>query len=79
MGGEAETRLERAKKYVAQSFPEMAEVSPQVSKAGPGDGATYTFTFRGKVARLAAGGNFQQIVRLTTDAQGEILKVAVSR
>ncbi|MBI2845531.1 MAG: hypothetical protein HYX86_03185 [Chloroflexi bacterium] len=78
MVNDAQSRLERVKKYVAHNFPDMAEVSPQVSKAGPGSTASYIFTFRGKVAHLA-GGNMQQILRVTTDAQGEILKVAASR
>ncbi|MDH4207597.1 MAG: hypothetical protein OEV76_01845 [Anaerolineae bacterium] len=69
---------DKVRKHVADHFPEMSEVRPKVKSANHDGKTTHRFTFR-KALRTAKGGDFQQIVHVTTDEEGRVLKVTVSR
>ncbi len=65
-------------KHIAEEFPEMAGAKPKVTLAKHGGETRYRFTYR-KALRSANGVKSQQIVHLTTDESGKVLKVSVSR
>lgn len=73
----AECRV-KVQEYVRKHFPDMKGVKPSVSSRKHGDQMRHRFTFR-KTLQSSDGGRFQQILHLTTDAGGEVLKVSVSR
>jgi hypothetical protein len=66
-------QVERVREYVARRFPEMAGVKPSVSHSQ----GKYRFTF--KKSRSVEEGRLVQIVRVTSDEDGNVLKVSVSR
>lgn len=68
----------RVQKHIGQHFADMADVKPTVSTLKSGGKTRYRFTFR-KALRSSDGERYKQIVHLTTDEGGEVLKVAVSR
>ncbi|NIN68184.1 MAG: hypothetical protein GTO63_26440 [Anaerolineae bacterium] len=68
----------RAQKHLEKHFPEMASVKPRVSSTNRGGQARHRFTYR-KALSSPNGEKFQQIVHLTTNEEGRVLKVAVSR
>jgi hypothetical protein len=65
-------------KYIEAHFPEMASVRPRVTTSNHGNKRTHRFTYR-KALRPTNEGAFQQVVHLTTDEDGKVLKVSVSR
>jgi hypothetical protein len=69
---------DKVRKHVADHFPEMSEVTPKVKSTNHGGKTTHRFTFR-KALRAPKGGDFEQIVHVTTDEEGQVLKVAVSK
>jgi hypothetical protein len=69
---------DRVRRYIEAHFPEMATVSPRVTTSNHGNKRTHRFTYR-KAMRSASEGTFQQVVHLTTDEDGKVLKVSVSR
>jgi hypothetical protein len=68
----------RVKKHIKDHFPEMAGVKPKVTSRNHGGEMRHRFTFR-KALRAPNGERFQQIVHLTADEDGKVLKVSVSR
>lgn len=68
----------RVRKHIKDHFPEMDGVRPKVTSRQHGGETRHRFTFR-KTLRSANGQKFQQIVHLTTDEAGKVLKVSVSR
>lgn len=68
----------KVRKHVADQFPEMSGVRPTVKSSNHGGKTTHRFTFR-KALHTAKGGDFQQIVHVTADEEGRVLKVSVSR
>jgi len=68
----------KARKHLKEHFPEMADVRPRVTSTNHGGHVRHRFTFR-KALRSSNGERFQQIVHLTTDEEGQVVKVAVSR
>jgi hypothetical protein len=68
----------RVKKHIKDHFPEMAGVKPKVTSRNHGGQMRHRFTFR-KALRSPDGEKFQQIVHLTADEDGKVLKVSVSR
>lgn len=68
----------RVQKHVKKHFPEMASVKPKVSSVNHGGQTRHRFTYR-KALSSSNGQKFQQVVHLTTDEEGRVLKVAVSR
>ncbi|HJX37373.1 MAG TPA: hypothetical protein VJ714_02115 [Anaerolineae bacterium] len=73
-----ESCQDKVRKHVADHFPEMSEVKPKVKTTNKGGKTTHRFTFR-KELRTPKGGDSQQIVHVTTDEEGRVLKVSVSR
>jgi hypothetical protein len=68
----------RVKKHIKEHFPDMAGAKPKISSESHGAETRHRFTYR-KALRSANGVKFQQIVHLTTDENGKVLKVSVSR
>jgi hypothetical protein len=68
----------KVRKYIEDRFPEMATVRPRVTSNNRDGKTRHRFTFR-KALRSPNGGQFQQIVHLTADEDGKVLKVSVSR
>jgi hypothetical protein len=68
----------RVRKHIKDHFPEMAGVRPKVTSRQHRGETRFRFTYR-KTLRPANGQKFQQIVHLTTDEGGKVLKVSVSR
>lgn len=66
---------EAACKYVARKFPLLADVRPTVTRAGQND----VYTFAQDVPVLPGGPKLRQVVRITVDAGGHILKVVMGR
>jgi len=71
MGGSAR---DAAVAHVARRFPELGGVRPTAS--GPAERKTFTFA---KNVEIAPGRTLRQVVRVTVDGNGRILKVAASR
>jgi hypothetical protein len=65
-------------KHITEHFPELAGAKPKVTLAKHGGETRYRFTYR-KALRSANGVKSQQIVHLTADESGRVLKVSVSR
>jgi hypothetical protein len=78
MTGPTKESKDRVQKYIEAHFPEMASVRPRVTTSNRGAKRTHRFTYR-KALRSAAEGTFQQVVHLTSDEDGKVLKVSVSR
>jgi hypothetical protein len=78
MTGPKRESKERVQKYIEAHFPEMARVRPRVATSNRGGERRYRFTYR-KALGPANEGAFQQVVHLTTDEEGKVLKVSVSR
>lgn len=68
----------RVRKHIADHFPEMSSARPTVKSTNHDGKTTHHFTFK-KALRTPKGGDFQQIVHVTTDEEGCVLKVSVSR
>jgi hypothetical protein len=68
----------RVQKHIKKHFPEMASVKPKVTSTNHGGQMRHRFTYR-KALGSSDGDKFQQVVHLTTDKEGRVLKVAVSR
>jgi hypothetical protein len=67
-----------AHEYLRDHFPDMKGVRPSVSSRKSGGQTRYRFTFR-KALRSSDGERFRQIVNVTTDEEGNVVKVSVSR
>jgi len=78
MRGSTRECKDRVQKYIEAHFPEMASVRPRVTTSNHGDTRTHRFTYR-KALRQTNEGTFRQVVHLTTDEDGKVLKVSVSR
>jgi hypothetical protein len=78
MTGPTKESKDRVQKYIEAHFPEMVSVRPRVTTTNRGNSKTHRFTYR-KALRSANGAAFQQIVHLTTDEDGKVVKVSVSR
>ena len=68
----------RVQKHLRDHFPEMSSVRPKVTTRNHSGRKRHHFTFR-KALRSTNGVRFQQIVHLTSDEDGKVLKVSVSR
>lgn len=68
----------RVQKHLKDHFPEMSSVRPKVTTSNHSGRARHHFTYR-KALRSTNGVRFQQIVHLTSDDDGKVLKVSVSR
>lgn len=68
----------RVQEHIRRHFPDMSGMKPTVSSRRYGGQVRHRFTFR-KTLRSSDGGRYRQIVHVTTDEEGEVLKVAVSR
>jgi len=68
----------KVRKHIAEHFPEMRGVRARVRSTNHGGKTTHRFTFQ-KALPTPKGGDFQQIVHVTTDEEGCVLKVSVSR
>jgi hypothetical protein len=68
----------RVQKYVQDHFPSMKGVKPSVSSRNHAGRVEHRFKFR-KALRSSGAESFQQIVHLTTDEEGNVVKVSVSR
>jgi hypothetical protein len=68
----------RVRKHIKDHFPEMVGVRPKVTSSQQGGETRFRFTYR-RTLRSANEKKFQQIVHLTTDEGGKVLKVSVSR
>jgi hypothetical protein len=68
----------RVQKHIKNHFPEMSGVRPTVKTSNRAGETRHRFTFR-KALRSQDKGQFQQLVHLTADAEGKVLKVSVSR
>ncbi len=66
---------ERVRALVAGRFPELAGVSPTVERAG----VNRIYTFRGKVATSPDGPQLSQVVRVTVDGEGKVVRLVASR
>jgi len=71
----ADTARQAACACVYGKFPLLAGVRPSVQRAGP----HRVFTFAKMVAVAPGGPKLHQIVRVTVDDAGRIVKVAASR
>jgi hypothetical protein len=69
---------DKVRKYIKDRFPEMGSVRPKVTTNSRNGKTRHRFTFR-KALSSPNGGQFQQIVHLTADEDGKVLKVSVSR
>ncbi len=69
---------DKVQKYIEDRFPEMGTVRPRVTTDNRDGKTRHRFTFR-KALHSPNGGRFQQIVHLTADEEGRVLKVSVSR
>jgi hypothetical protein len=78
MTGPTKESKDKVQKYIEAHFPDMAPVRPRVTTSNHGGKRTHRFTYR-KALRSADEGTFQQVVHLTTDEDGKVLKVSVSR
>lgn len=77
MSMSSEQRLSRVRQYVEGRFPELKGVRPTLSAPKQGTSGPYLYTFAKNVSTPA--GKLSQVVRVTSDEFGEILKVSVSR
>ena len=68
----------RVQKHLKSHFPEMSSVRPKVTTSDHSGKTRHHFTYR-KALRSTNGVRFQQIVHLTSDDEGKVLKVSVSR
>jgi hypothetical protein len=68
----------KVQRYFRGHFPTMKEVKPSVSSRRYSGQVRHRFTFR-KSLRPSGGGSFQQIVHITADEQGNVIKVNVSK
>jgi len=92
--GELEDRyVEKAKNLVAETFPEMADAEPSVTKkrsrgkamergsadsSGPERRRRYVLKFEKDVA-LPGGQSLKRLVRVTMDESGEVVKLTSSK
>jgi len=68
----------KVRKHIADHFPEMGGVKAKIKSTNHDGKTTHRFTFT-KALSTPKGGDFQQIVHVTTDEEGCVLKVSVSR
>ena len=68
----------KVQEYLGKRFPDMRGVRPTVASEEHEGQVRHRFTFR-KTLRSSNGQSFRQVVHLTTDAKGKVLKVSVSR
>jgi hypothetical protein len=68
----------RVQKYVRDHFPDMKGVKPSVSSRKSADQIRYRFTFR-KTLQASDGQKLRQILHLTADEEGNVVKASVSR
>jgi hypothetical protein len=78
MTGPTKESKDRVQKYIEAHFPEMASARPRVTTSDHQGKRRHRFTYR-KVLRSGNGRTFPQLVHLTTDEDGKVLKVSVSR
>jgi hypothetical protein len=71
----AEPGREAACAAAYKRFPALTGVRPTVQFVGP----NRVFVFDGQVPGGPAGRTMRQVVRVTVDAGGKVVKVAVSR
>jgi hypothetical protein len=68
----------KVQKYIRHHFPSMKDVKPRVSSRKYSGQLRHRFTFR-KSLQPAGGGSFPQVLHVTADEQGNVIKVSVSR
>jgi hypothetical protein len=78
----------RVREQVAKRYPEMADVEPTVSPVGTGGKGTtakgaapkevLAYTFEKRVS-TPDGATMKRVVRASVDAQGHIVKLALSK
>jgi len=68
----------KVQRYVRDHFPDIAGVKPRVSSRKYAGRMRHRFTFR-RALQSSDGERFHQIAHVTTDEEGEVLKVTVSR
>ena len=72
------SQINNISQQVCQKFPELKGVTPQVqnqsSPKSTGNGDHYLVIYKGKTVQ-----NIVQVVRVTTDAKGRVLKMSTSR
>ncbi|MEA3377563.1 MAG: hypothetical protein R6X31_13295 [Anaerolineae bacterium] len=88
MAGLDERHIAKAKRLVAEKFPEMAGAKPSVSRKrlqckGTAEGAhsaetRYVLTFERDVF-LPGGSEMKRLVRVTMDDSGEIIRFSSSK
>ena len=77
MATNPEQRMSKVRDYVEGRFPELRGVRPTVSAPKQSSGGPYIYTFAKKISTPA--GHLSQVVRVTSDEAGAVLKVSVSR
>lgn len=68
----------KVRKYVREHFPDMGGVRPSVSSGKSGGKLRHRFTYR-RGLQASGGQSLKQIVHLTADEDGNVVKVSVSR
>ncbi len=66
---------QRVRAQVARRYPDLAAVTPSVQRAGP----NWVYTFRHRQPLAPGGPELSQVVRVTVDADGRIVKLVASR
>lgn len=67
--------LVRARRAIGQAYPQVRRVTPTVS---PRPDGTFHLTFQ-RTVPLPKGGTLREILRVTVDEQGEVLRVMASK
>ncbi len=62
-------------RHVERKFADLRGVKPSMQRAGP----NRIYTFSGKSDSSGGGPSIRQVVRVTIDPEGKILKVVASR
>ncbi len=93
MGGLDDRYIDKAKKLVTETFPEMVDTEPSVSEKrshgkrmgrsiahspSPGRRGHYVLTFEKDVS-LPGGQSLKRLVRVTMDQSGEVVKLTSSK
>lgn len=68
----------RVQKHIRKHFPKLATVKPRITSRKYGGQTRHHFTFR-KALVSSDGKKFKQVIRLTTDEEGKVLKTTTSR
>ncbi len=71
----SDMRIESAKQVIRSRFPELADEEPTLQEMSP---TAAVLTFR-KALIAEDGAEIAQVVRVTVDQNGQVLKVVTSR